>query len=58
MSEIEERGSPMHPAEVAARIPRELTPEQKAALARTRELAAQGYTMGGERFDRDGAHER
>ena len=46
------RISPVRPAR------RSLTPEQEAALARMRALAAEGWTLGDQRFDRDEAHER
>lgn len=37
---------------------RVLSPEQEAALARTKALMEEGWQLGGERFDRDQAHER
>jgi prevent-host-death family protein len=37
---------------------RSLTAEQEAALARTRARAMEGWTMGGEPFDRADLHER
>ena len=41
-------------------IPKEksLTPAQTEARARARQRMKEGYSLGGERFDRDAAHER
>lgn len=37
---------------------RVLTPEQQAALERTRKRMQQGWDLGGDRIDRDALHER
>jgi prevent-host-death family protein len=55
---ITRRGEPVARLVPARPAVRRLTPEQVEALARTRRLAAKGYTMGGAPFDRDEAHER
>jgi prevent-host-death family protein len=43
---------------VPVRAQRVLTPEQEAAWARAEAIMREGFDLGGERFDRDAAHDR
>ena len=54
---ITRRGRPVAKL-TAAESKRQLTDEQQAALERLGRRMQEGYALGGERFDRDAAHER
>ena len=54
---ITRRGRPVAKL-LAVDSPRQLTAEQQAALDRLCQRMQTGHSLGGERFDRDAAHER